>query len=222
MKASEVQRGDYGSHPHDGSQYVVRAFVDMRGDGLVCHEIFPLTPGGTDKPIYWLPDEEVDVQRPTTAPELDRLFAGIFESPAVEPAPLPLQTCAHCFKSKPRNDFNLNRASSDGLQSWCRECGIEYQRERSGSVKPTVEEKACSNCNKIKPAAEFNPDPKNSTGLRSWCKECGRKNSAERRANSTSKPQRGKRRASMEKWLLDGLLHGYLTTEEAQMITGKS
>lgn len=36
--------------------------------------------------------------------------------------PVAVKECMSCKKSKPMSDFSINRAYSDGRQTWCKEC----------------------------------------------------------------------------------------------------
>lgn len=41
-----------------------------------------------------------------------------------------MKQCRVCLKNKNRADFSVNNATTDGLQSKCKECDNEYQRTR--------------------------------------------------------------------------------------------
>lgn len=40
------------------------------------------------------------------------------------------KTCVRCKADKPVSEFNKQKATLDGLQVWCRACGIAYKEER--------------------------------------------------------------------------------------------
>ena len=40
-----------------------------------------------------------------------------------------MKSCSKCGEPKPSSEFGLRKRSADGLQSWCRDCLREYQRD---------------------------------------------------------------------------------------------
>lgn len=46
-----------------------------------------------------------------------------------------MKQCRHCKETKPNDQFNKATRSSDGLQSWCRECSKQYNNRRNATVK---------------------------------------------------------------------------------------
>lgn len=40
-----------------------------------------------------------------------------------------MKRCARCKDPKPLSEFSINRSAKDGLQSWCRECSLTYQKQ---------------------------------------------------------------------------------------------
>lgn len=69
------------------------------------------------------------------------------------------KSCRKCDKVKPSRDFNKMSASSDGLQSYCRDCGAEVRRScdlaRYGLTPETfqamieAQDGLCAICSKV-------------------------------------------------------------------------
>lgn len=38
-----------------------------------------------------------------------------------------MKKCGKCLKSKPVTEYTKNSAAKDGLQSWCKQCHIDYR-----------------------------------------------------------------------------------------------
>jgi len=38
------------------------------------------------------------------------------------------KSCTGCVKFLPINDFSISNSRSDGLQSWCKQCNKNYQK----------------------------------------------------------------------------------------------
>lgn len=43
-----------------------------------------------------------------------------------------MKTCSRCNQQKEERDFQIRRASNDGLTAACRVCLAEYDKERAG------------------------------------------------------------------------------------------
>lgn len=96
--------------------------------------------------------------------------------------------CNHCNKLKPVSEFYEKKNSSDGLQSWCKECMISYQskkrelkrkKNKNQSQKKTVEKgvKKFYNCIKCGANLEVGKNWYESSKKysRYICKDCDKK-----------------------------------------------
>jgi len=90
--------------------------------------------------------------------------------------------CAKCQLDKSRQDFVTDKKRADGLNSWCKLCHQEYQREydkkrrEKNKLKNSNLDfngtKKCPNCQEIKIKTEFSIQKDSDSGLTSWCKKC--------------------------------------------------
>lgn len=53
--------------------------------------------------------------------------------------------CIRCQETKPLTDFSRSSASSDGCQTYCKPCVLDYMRARRGPPVP-LPEKDCATC----------------------------------------------------------------------------
>jgi hypothetical protein len=81
---------------------------------------------------------------------------------------------------------------------------------------PMSDRKRCAKCSTVKALEDFHKSSRSPDGHQSWCKSCAKEASENRRQ---SKPQRGQRKAAFDKWLLTGLMEGYITADEARRLT---
>lgn len=97
---------------------------------------------------------------------------------------MKLKLCVLCKNRKKRSSFYKQKASADGLSSYCKKCSYskteEYvSRNRERNRKLTHEEirfltkkKKCHKCKKIKSSKYFNIDIVRRSGLSSFCISC--------------------------------------------------
>lgn len=91
-----------------------------------------------------------------------------------------VRRCSRCKECLPRAAFASNKAMSDGLQAYCRECSAEYYRQRQEAkgkkVRPKVPvprgHKRCPQCEQVKPHSEWEPNKSASDGWASYCRKC--------------------------------------------------
>lgn len=53
-----------------------------------------------------------------------------------------MKRCARCKVERPLASYKPCKGTSDGLQSWCRPCYAEYERERRARNKDLINERA--------------------------------------------------------------------------------
>ncbi len=112
-----------------------------------------------------------------------------------------LRPCLKCEQRLSRNDFAVDRTTTDGLNTRCKSCMKEYRHARIVPVRAVAdgETKKCTKCEKILPltAEYFHFNHQLTAQLDSWCKEC-RKDAAKvwLQDNTT------KGRAARRKWKL--------------------
>lgn len=81
--------------------------------------------------------------------------------------------CSKCNKEKDIFEFYHKAKSKDGYDTICKQCSIEYQRNRTKRYEPiTKGEKQCIICGKIKPVTEFLIDRRLKDGRTNRCKQC--------------------------------------------------
>lgn len=86
----------------------------------------------------------------------------------------------------------------------------------------TGQRKACGRCGVVKPVSAFHKSSRSKDGHQSWCKDCAKAANDARKANGHTKPkpQRGYRKQAFDKWLLTGLMEGFVTPDEARRLQG--
>ncbi len=103
------------------------------------------------------------------------------------------KVCARCQSIKRFTEFNINRKSSDGVSSWCKECNRERSRELQETKKnPSSDHtsasglnfKACVRCGETKSLEEFYQNKRTKDGKNSWCKRCITEYNHQRRKNN--------------------------------------
>lgn len=117
--------------------------------------------------------------------------------------------CSKCQESKSVSDFGLNRHSTDGYQSWCKQCDATHKREKRHNApmkaqhdyqkqlrrnernRAFAEEKEltkeCRMCKEILAANKENFYTGNGKlGFGSYCKVCDKKKRQERRKKGAS------------------------------------
>jgi hypothetical protein len=85
------------------------------------------------------------------------------------------KTCPKCWETKSIFEFNKNRTSHDGLQSYCRKCFRDAARKsavKRTSERASLSQKCCKGCRKTKPINEFSKKPDNFDGRHHFCKDC--------------------------------------------------
>jgi hypothetical protein len=123
-----------------------------------------------------------------------------------EPIPEGMKRCCHCKQILPVSEFNKAAGAKDGLQSACRSCiselNKEYSKTRPKRRKDPSERKTpgpkaahpayvdeatgvtmrwCGHCKQYKPESEFYSDRSNKSGFATSCKACGVIKEKERR-----------------------------------------
>ena len=59
------------------------------------------------------------------------------------------KTCSECHRRKPVDAFHKNWAKKDGLQYWCRDCAVAYQKKYRQEHKVEVAERYKEYCHTI-------------------------------------------------------------------------
>ncbi|MCW4027877.1 MAG: hypothetical protein NWE76_10395, partial [Candidatus Bathyarchaeota archaeon] len=108
-----------------------------------------------------------------------------------------MKTCTKCNQTKELSGFAKHKATSDGLQTCCRECQRKYRERYKQRPKPKAAELTCARCKKAQPSSCFNKMPSSPTGYHAWCRDC--KNSYDREEMDPGR-FRKKRRKSLV-WL---------------------
>jgi hypothetical protein len=85
--------------------------------------------------------------------------------------------CSRCRRHLPVSAFGVRRASSDGLQNYCRACFSAWAREhrpRKTKDVPQVAagEKWCRRCEQAKPVDAFARNATTTDGLQAYCRTC--------------------------------------------------
>jgi len=95
--------------------------------------------------------------------------------------------CPKCSRLKALSGFARNRCSTDGLQSYCKECvarlSAHYYRLRRARLGKTVRErvdappghKYCPGCHEVSPLSNWHRNATSSDGYASYCKGCRRR-----------------------------------------------
>jgi hypothetical protein len=103
-----------------------------------------------------------------------------------------MKRCYLCKKDKPRSDFHKCAGRTDGLQTKCKPCQIEYQRQR----RKTAEGKAYDSKRRVmysqtergrevmkEAARRFRSRPEGAAKSRTWCQRYARENREKIRAH---------------------------------------
>ena len=99
--------------------------------------------------------------------------------------------CIKCNKWKGESQYYKEPRTKDGLGLWCKDCNLEYQRERNRKmgkglktlrryeechrVVSGVKQKKCRKCKRWKTESEFYKDRSRKDGLQITCKACSDK-----------------------------------------------
>lgn len=94
-----------------------------------------------------------------------------------------MKQCYKCHKTKKNEEFNKNKATKNGLQTYCRDCQkkLNHKRYLEGKTKQRKKillyrfEKYCPKCDTIKYKKEFHKKADAKDGLQSSYKECNNK-----------------------------------------------
>src|SRR3990167_4231687 len=101
--------------------------------------------------------------------------------------------CNKCQIEKTLDCFHKCKGKLLGVQPKCKDCTIEYQKERKlfyiefASKTSPPNEKACSKCGKIKLINEFSKRSDSLIGYNTVCKECDNQRYNEYRRNNYDK-----------------------------------
>jgi hypothetical protein len=79
--------------------------------------------------------------------------------------------CSRCEETKPVSEFWRQRASPDGLYSWCRQCGAAHASSRNFPASDTGTI-VCVQCRVEKSVLEFQANKRLRTGRTTLCKTC--------------------------------------------------
>lgn len=120
-----------------------------------------------------------------------------------------MKQCCKCGEVLEPSEFYIDSDHSDGLSSRCKECCLQYSRERNLLSPPhylRVESgmKDCSKCAIEKPVSDFHSDRANTDGLKAHCRECVRlhqmseTSQAARKARRRDPVKRAMRNASIK------------------------
>jgi transcriptional regulator with XRE-family HTH domain len=88
--------------------------------------------------------------------------------------------CTRCNTAKSPEEFNHNRATSDGLQAWCRECQSEYgnvykKNYEEHTIGINGEGKVCKKCHQFKLLHLYHNNKYGKFGKADQCIECAKK-----------------------------------------------
>ena len=108
-----------------------------------------------------------------------------------------MKKCCMCKKYKLLAELHKNKNAPDGLQWYCKECSIDYKKEKkerefrkevpeneknieetkenSKRVKEVLVQKQCAKCKEIKPTNKFNKNKSRPDGLQRHCRQCAKK-----------------------------------------------
>ena len=96
--------------------------------------------------------------------------------------------CPRCKKWKSETQYHKQSKTNDRLRSWCKDCELEYKRERNRKmgkglktlrryeechrVVGGVKQKLCRRCKRWKAESDFYKEHRYNDGLRYYCIEC--------------------------------------------------
>jgi hypothetical protein len=95
------------------------------------------------------------------------------------------QRCCKCNEMKPAADYSVHPRNPTGLQSTCKLCQRETEKERYLRLKQSNvivqrHNKVCTSCGQLKPTSEFTKNRISIDGLRSFCRSCDNAQSSNR------------------------------------------
>ena len=96
--------------------------------------------------------------------------------------PPGFKTCRKCEVRKPQGDFRAEpRNTSDGLQSYCKECnrvdawlrkGVAVEDIPPPREQPPEGHKRCPSCDELKPFDQFHKNAARADGVDVYCRDC--------------------------------------------------
>lgn len=100
--------------------------------------------------------------------------------PTARPVAVPLKWCLGCRKPRPQQDFAAMKGGRLGLNSKCRTCTVEIQRQaaRARGIKQKVfsrvegDLKLCVRCHEMKALDGFAVSPRGLCGRSAYCRSC--------------------------------------------------
>lgn len=106
-----------------------------------------------------------------------------------------MKKCSKCGEDKPLDMFSKYKSSKDGLQSQCKGCVSQYNRDRYRKNKQDSEVKApsykaCPVCEKVLPASAFHASIASKDRLSWSCRECRNARARVRRNNDIENSRR--------------------------------
>ena len=86
-----------------------------------------------------------------------------------------MKVCSRCRRELDESCFTKNKASKDGLMSYCKDCLKQYNDKRKLRAKIEAPEyKVCTKCKERKSINCFNHDANNRDGYSNTCRECSK------------------------------------------------
>lgn len=131
--------------------------------------------------------------------------------------------CLTCEVMKTQADFYTNNQLKDGLQTRCKSCCIEFDKNRNHTFDESKldNEKICANCGKTKVMSEFYKNRTQKSGLSATCKECDVKRRtrwAKRNSSKTARyaaSRRARKIMATPKWAdMNSIADLYLSADE--------
>ena len=85
-----------------------------------------------------------------------------------------IKRCGRCQQSKAATEFHGKKRAKDGLQSQCKSCQHQTQRERRGTQtrRQWQPKETCLRCRKRKLLSQFHTHSRRKSGRCQLCKEC--------------------------------------------------
>lgn len=88
-----------------------------------------------------------------------------------------IKHCSYCKKNLELREFSKSVHSSDGYQSWCKECTNaankrRYEQRKNEPKSITRTSKKCNDCKKTKPVSQFGKKTQSKDKLMPYCKPC--------------------------------------------------
>ena len=104
--------------------------------------------------------------------------------------PVAMKHCGHCHQLLPASQFNMQPVHPTGLQTWCKKCYRELQRQvrvrnAAAPLPPAAQApiKTCPTCSRAQPRAAFHRAQGRCDGLVAQCKACYSEAPPQRRAS---------------------------------------